>query len=362
MLAFNLLSLAGIFISLEIFNSKFGTESMIINSICNGNANNDSNTVDNCKKIIVSDKINILGLKLSDFSLIYFLSVFILGILNPQNAFFLKIISYSTTIIILYSLFIQIFIEKALCKVCLLTISILIGHMFIANLLPDTNFSFELLSISLFVFATIFFNTKYINDILKQKNEYYSLNIKNSRFKRDYSIFRKELLEKHFEFKNKSDAFLFGEKKVKLNITLITNPFCGYCKEAHNILEKLIIKYPHISAQMRFNHFKDENLESILSIFKNIYDKEGGQTLLKSIALWYEINDTDKFIKRHPDYSTTTDISEIVRLSDENRNSGLTFTPVFLINNYQFPNKYDKEDIFYFMDEMLEDEEFLNEK
>ncbi len=358
---FNLLSSAGVLISLEIFHSKFGVASVVINALCNVTTNNNSNTVDTCKKIIASDKIDILGLKLSDFSLIYFLSIFILGMLTPQNVFSLKIISYSTAIVIIYSLFVQIFIEKAFCKVCLLTISILIGQIFIASLFPNIGLNFEMLSISLFVFTAVFFSTKHINDILKLKNEYYNLNIKNSRFKRDYSIFRKELLEKNFDFKNKSNIFWFGNKKGKLNIILITNPFCGYCKEAHSILERLIIKYPDISAQIRFNYFQDENLESILSVFKNIYDNEGEQALLKSISLWYEINNAEKFIEKHPNFSTKTDISEITALAGENRNYGLTFTPVFLINNYQFPTKYEREDIFYFIDELLEDEEILNE-
>ncbi|NJM80910.1 MAG: hypothetical protein HC854_17190 [Flavobacterium sp.] len=46
-------------------------------------------------------------------------------------------------------------------------------------------------------------------------------------------------------------------------------------------------------------------------------------------------------------------------LANDNRNNGLTFTPIFLINNYQFPDKYDREDIFYFIDDLLEDEEFF---
>jgi hypothetical protein len=44
-------------------------------------------------------------------------------------------------------------------------------------------------------------------------------------------------------------------------------------------------------------------------------------------------------------------------MSVENRNAGLNFTPIILINGYQFPDKYDREDIYYFMDELTEEDE-----
>ena len=50
---------------------------------------------------------------------------------------------------------------------------------------------------------------------------------------------------------------------------------------------------------------------------------------------------------------------ELFSISKENKEYGFTFTPLFLIN-FQFPNKYDKEDIFHFIDELSEDEQAIN--
>jgi len=41
-------------------------------------------------------------------------------------------------------------------------------------------------------------------------------------------------------------------------------------------------------------------------------------------------------------------------MTAENSAAGLTFTPVFIINGYQFPDKYDREDIRYFINELIE--------
>ncbi|GEN78227.1 hypothetical protein CHA01nite_39670 [Chryseobacterium hagamense] len=44
-------------------------------------------------------------------------------------------------------------------------------------------------------------------------------------------------------------------------------------------------------------------------------------------------------------------------MSMRNKNAGLNFTPIILINGYQFPNKYDRYNIYYFIYELIEDEE-----
>ena len=86
---FIILSVAGLFLSLEIFNKKFGKQSAVISGIC-GAAASDSSSKNDCNKIIDSDKINFLGLKLSDFSLIYFLALLVLGIFSPFTDFVLN--------------------------------------------------------------------------------------------------------------------------------------------------------------------------------------------------------------------------------------------------------------------------------
>lgn len=358
---FNILSMMGIFISLEVFKSKFGTESIVINTICNG-SKKASESQSGCNKIFSSDKINFSGLKLSDFSLVYFLGLFILGLFILHSDSLLTFISYFSVLAIVYSLFIQFFIEKTFCKICLLIVSILIGQIIIGSLFFGNNFNYDMFFASIICFSALFFLVIYINDVLNEKEKYYGLSIRNIRFKKNYDIFKRELQEKHFDFYNENGVFWFGKKETNLNISLVTNPFCGYCKDAHIILEKLINKYPDISIQIRFNYFPDiadENFTSIISAFKNIYDIEGEKQLLKAIEIWYENSDMKNFKKKYEKFFKQADLSEIIALADDNKNNGLTFTPVILINNYQFPDKYEREDIFYFVDELLEDEEIL---
>jgi uncharacterized protein YciU (UPF0263 family) len=204
----------------------------------------------------------------------------------------------------------------------------------------------------------------YINEILKQKDEFYIMSLKNNRFKKSYDIFKKELLLKPIDFKVKNDEFLLGNKSSKLNISIITNPYCGYCREAYLIVEKIINKYPDISIQLRFNIFRnnsDENLTMIISIFRNVFKNKGSSLLLEAIEFWHKKNNIEIFKNQYKSFIYETDLSGVLELAEENKDFGLTQTPQILINNYLFSNLYEREDIFYFIDELLEDEEILNE-
>lgn len=357
---FNILSLAGVYISLEIFNQKFGNSSAVIGSICGDTSANP--TTNSCHKIIIQDKTSILGLKFSDFSLIYFIGLSVLGLFLPDTAFIIKGFTFVSVLAIAYSLYIQGFVEKTFCRVCLLIISILaaqlaIGILFFKNLF----FAPQLLLLTLALWIISFAVVLYLSNILEEKETLQKSNAKNLRFKRNYELFKAQLLEN--EKINFSDhtTFSLGNKNAKLHIAIVSNPYCGFCKDAHRIIEELMEKYPNdISVQMRFNYSPDradEKYTRLLSDFMHIYKNRPEEEFLKTVDTWFESKDENKIRQVAGNLSGFEDLSPLTRMSAENISAGLSFTPVFIINGHQFPDKYDREDIYYFIDELLEDEE-----
>ncbi|WP_312341385.1 vitamin K epoxide reductase family protein [Chryseobacterium binzhouense] len=357
---FNMLSLLGLFISLELFSQKFGHDSLIVNSICGVTSNN--NLQSSCKRVFSSDKIDILGLKLSDFSLIYFLGITIVGTLFPQAEIILKIAAITSVFIIIYSLYVQFFLEKTLCRVCLIIIFILLSNLTISLIYLNFNFSINFIFIGIVLFVTLFFTVAYINTIIKEKETLKVLNAKNLRFKRNYELFKRELLSKDkIEFSDENIFFL-GNKNAKLHISVISNPYCGFCKDAHKILEDLLSKYPDkISAQLRFNYVGgnvEEKYTQLISGFLNIYKNKSQQEFLKAIDSWFENRDEEEISKKTKS-KVSEDLTDIIQNTVENIEAQLNFTPIFIINGYQFPDKYERDDIFYFIDDLLEDEEIM---
>ncbi|MDF2551636.1 MAG: transporter permease [Chryseobacterium sp.] len=358
---FNILSLIGVYISLELFNQKFGQESAVVSNICGGTANNASQS--SCSKIFSSDKMDVLGLKLSDFSLIYFLGITFVGLLFPQSQVILRITAMISILVILYSFYVQAFVEKSLCRVCLVIIFVLLGQIALSSFYFSWGINLPVVFTSVILFISLFFTVAFLNNLMNQKEELKKSNAKNLRFKRNYDLFKRELTDKEkIEFTD-NETFFVGSKDAKLHISVVSNPYCGFCKDAHKIVEDLLLQYPdEISAQMRFNYSNeraDEKYTRLISDFLNIYKNKSQREFLQSVDTWFKNKDESE-IKRISGSENPENFTNIIQMTAENSAAGLTFTPVFIINGYQFPDKYDREDIHYFISELIEDEDFLS--
>ncbi|GAB0156427.1 hypothetical protein CHRYSEOSP005_16920 [Chryseobacterium sp. Alg-005] len=356
---FTLLSLIGVYISLEIFNQKFGNTSSVIGSICGDTS--AQQTVNSCDKIITQDKTSLLGLKFSDLSLIYFVGISILSLFLPSTAFIIKGFTLVSVLAIGYSLYIQAFVEKTFCRVCLLIIALLTAQLLISFLFFDhLFFSVPTLLLTAILWLTVFSAVLSLNKLLTDKEDLKKSNAKNLRFKRNYELFKRELLEKEKVYFTDNQTLSLGNKNGKLHIAVVSNPYCGFCKGAHEILEGLLKKYSdEISVQIRFNYTSEkanEKYTALVSDLFSIYKNKSEKEFLNAVENWFEYKDENK-IKELAGSASQEDLAPLIQIGEENSNAGINFTPVFIINGYQFPEKYDREDIWYFIDELMEDEE-----
>jgi thiol-disulfide isomerase/thioredoxin len=263
---------------------------------------------------------------------------------------------------IAYSLYIQAFVEKAFCRVCLLIISILIGQLVLSILFfQSTPFSVGALLLTAVLWILVFSAVLYFSNILSQKENLQKSNAKNLRFKRNYELFKSQLLENgKIEFQD-TETFVLGNKDSKLRLSIVSNPYCGFCKDGHKIMEGLLEKYPDdISVQIRFNYSPeraDEKYTKLLSAFKHIYYSKPQKDFLKAVEEWFETRDENKIVSLSGS-TATEDLTPFIEMTKDNNNSGLNFTPIFILNGHQFPDKYDREDIWFFVDELMEDEDF----
>ena len=357
---FNALSILGIYLSLELFSEKFGQQSVVLNNICRGGT--ASKAQSSCSKIIDSDGINIMGLKLVDLSLIYFIGILVIGIFLPFTEMVLKITSGLSLFVIIYSLYIQIFVEKSLCRICLVIITVLIFQIGISNLYFMSWSSLSSIALSIIALGISFSTLSFINNILKEKDEFHKTSLKHLRFKRNYEIFLRELLDKEkVNFENVGMFFL-GSRDAKIHISLVSNPYCGFCKEAHKILGKLLRKYSgNISAQIRFNYsvsVNDVNFSNLINDFVHVYNNDT-EKFIEAVDDWFDYESEKKIHETYNRNDQQASLEEIEDISLENQTKGFNFTPIFFINGHQFPDKYDREDIFYFIDELLEEDDFI---
>jgi uncharacterized membrane protein len=352
--AYIIISIVGLYYSFEIYKNQHGKNSTVIDKICNNEKEESL-----CQKLMQSDPINIFGLKLSDIALFYFVTTLILVLFINNTQFLIIILSVLSLPVIAYSLYIQIIREKKLCKACLILGSILLVQSGISLFYFNYFFSLEILILGIIYLFSILPLYIFINKTIDENNKLKNENAINLRFKRNYSIFKRELLlTQKIKFEHQK-LFFLGNKDAKVHITLISNLECKFCGETHHILKKLYSeKENDISFQIRFN-FSDEKISSQFeNVFKTLLNSYSlnEKRFLEALDFWYKERNYDAFIKKfglHNNQNTEL----ILKIKDENLTKRLNFTPVFLLNGYIFPQNYEREDVFYFIQDLLDDED-----
>lgn len=361
---YNALTFTGAYLFLEIFKNKLGTKSEIVNNFCGG-TNTSSTKEDNCQKIFKSKDFEWFGLNFSDFGLIYFIALAFLGFILPNNSIIFKIFSSLALFSVVYSIYYQIK-NKTFCRICALVIGILVIQVAVSFLFSNTFFLIKEALQTVFISVLAFFSIKYLKGFFMEKEKLKKDNMKNLRFKRNYILFKSQLVSKgSIDFKKNSEVFFFGNTDAPLHIDLVSNPYCGFCKKAHEIVEQLFENHKeNVSLQLRFNITENEHEEykKLISLFDAAYKTEH-QLSLKIIKDWYEERDFEKLKSQHKQLNNADEnLDKHFLVGKENAEMQLNFTPIILINGFQFPENYDIEDILYFIEDLLEDEEIINER
>ncbi len=353
-----LLSLAGMYLSLEILKEKYGGTSALVSGLCGGEQQENASA---CSELIRSGLLDIGGLKIADLSAVYFILQGLLVLFLPATAGLMLILSAVSAAIILYSLYVQLIVEKKICLICLALIVVLAAQA-ACHFLWWGQLSFSLTPTLLTTLAATGLTGLFLllTDFWAANKELKEGNTTLLRFKRNYDLFRTQLQAMgQVTFSDAHAGFFFGPKDAPLHISLISSPFCGYCEGAHHILEQLLEKYPEqISAQIRFNYRpEDSAMGKVLGAFKTSYGQEGPAAALQLMSAWYQSKDVEKIAAKNA--LDLQDLAAEAAQGKENRAFGFNFTPVFLLNGRQLPEMYDREDIFFFIDELMEDEQFI---
>ena len=347
------ISLIGLCYCIEIYKTQHEINSKFIDKICSSKKENS------CQMVMQEDRINIFGLKLSDMALLYFLTTTIFSLFLNKTQFIIILLSSLSIISVIYSIYIQFFKIRKTCKICLILIGIILSNSLICFLHFEFRFSTRVFLLCLIYFFIITPLYIYVNKIININKKLNHDNLINTRFKRNYDIFKRELFSsKQVNFKYK-DLFFIGKKESKIHITLILNLECFFCKEAFYILKDIYLSNrEYISLQIRFNFFNKPKLPEIGNFIKHLiyaYNK-GENEFFSTFDKWY-------IQKYHfsKEESLINDFMEIEDISKENISEKLNDSPMLLINGYLFSQKYQIEDIYYFIEEIIK-EYYNNDK
>ncbi|CAM1366268.1 Peptidase C39 family protein [Tenacibaculum sediminilitoris] len=359
-----LLSIVGVIISIAIIKQELGLKTSIGDAFCSG-----ADDKKDCDAVLTSKGAEILkGYKLSDFSMLYFTGLALLTFTQIHNPTISYTISLLALPITLYSLYYQYAVVK---KWCLLCLSI-VGVLWLQALIPilTNNYIENFIISDLVTFGLIASLTwlawSYIKPLFTEVHELKKEKIESVKFKRNYELFN-SLLQKSPQldtYLNDSNEIIFGNINSDVELTIITNPFCGHCKPVHTHIDEILKRYHNnVKIKIRFNvntEDTDNDVVKITSRLIELYNtgdqKEcrlamdaiyGGQKPAAWLKQWGECTQKEMY---H---------SELEKEKNWCIENAINFTPEILINGKSFPKEYNRTDLILFIEDLEESSQVL---
>ena len=259
----------------------------------------------------------------------------------------------------LYSIYFQYKIEKKWCPICLSIIGVV--YLEFAFLLFLYN-GFYANTVSLALFTSIFSLIAGLVYLLKpifiEKKEVNEKYIKQLRFSRNYEIFKNTLVKSETQFFDK-EYIVLGNRESKHKISVVTSPLCGYCKDAHTLLDKIYHRFGNdIGISIRFNFDENSTNKNLFLRLAEIYEAQGDVDFMFALKDWFENKNLDNWLNKFGNFENTDGIeNKLIEITNENKEKGLNFTPNIFLNQYDYPKQYERENLEYFIADWLEDEE-----
>lgn len=139
----------------------------------------------------------------------------------------------------------------------------------------------------------------------------------------------------------------FGNKDAKINITIISNPFCNPCAQMHKRLSE--IKNSNVRFQYIFTNFSKE-MESVNKYLIGFYNKYGEEPTWNVLDKWFssEVKDISFFDFIDFDYNTEKIMTDIHKSREWLKSHPFMKTPTVLINGREVVWPYEIEDYTYY--------------
>ena len=361
------LSMIGLTSCALILQHELGISSVVLNKICSGASEKLS-----CNDVMESKGSKFLGfLKLSDLGIIYFLSTSLSAILlliGKETSIPLYLISVLALPFTFYSIYYQFSVVKKWCLLCLSVVLVLwmqSGLAFLA-ILPISVWEFGissylLITLSVYLICSLWI---FIAPKLRQEKDFYELKIQSHKFKRNFEIFNNLISSSQSIDTQLPDTneITFGALYSELEILVVTNPMCGFCKNAHKLIHTALAHEVDVKIIVRFN--LSQNSEAIdnriASKLIEIFHFKGEQECLKAMDEVYSDGSKSGWLNKWGGSQNENYDHILMKEKDWCINNNISFTPAILLNGKSYPKEYDFEELQYFLSDLSEIKKQVN--
>ncbi len=359
------LSITGVIFSFYAVRESLGIHSQTMQQFCTSIKNS------NCSEVINNNTGKLLkNFSLADASLVFFSIITLYHLFYGYNSTLLLPTIIGVPFIV-FSIYSQALIIKKWCTICLVIASIVTG--LIITSIFSLPFSFDLSSIFGLTLISAAFTLAYLysKENIVENKDFKSDNIKLNHFKRDPQIFDHllSLSEKVHDTGVISNEIILGNPNAQFKIISLTNPMCGYCKEAFESYSKVIKSMGErvqviIRLRVAIDDLNNEATQVSLRLLE-IYHDKGSDSFINAYNAWFKDRTFSIWVKNYGSPKNKKNHTEVLKKQSEwaEKNS-LHYTPASLMNGTLYPKKYSYKEFFHFTNLMIEshDEIMLNEK
>ena len=358
-----ILSAVGLIISVFIAKHELGSQSATANSFCNLSENTS------CDAILNSKGATLFGtFKLSDLGMVAFASCCLcwglFAINGVSNFTIMSIVTLLAFPFTLYSVYYQFAVVKKWCPLCLGIVGVLLLQ---TAALLSLDFSLIGLDVGLketSIFLVSIFITigiwSFLKPLLKKQKSLSTLEVGHYKFKRNFSLFNALFKENAPLFPSAVPGeIVFGNEHAPIELIIVTSPLCHFCKAAHKDIEKILaLGKDKVKVTFRFivdTQDKEWILYKIVSQLLHIYHTQGKASCLLNLDTLYAEEASVEHWMKEQDLHTDSSYDTIMEhQKDWCAENDINFTPALYVNNREFPDEYDRSDLLYFVDDIIE--------
>lgn len=311
-----------------------------------------------CNSIINSNsKIFLKQLEFVDLPICFFSFAFLLNILNYPVSIII-LLSFISFPLVIYSLYLQMFILKKWCLLCLIVAFLLIANTSFF-FIYSKGLGFSLTSFtSAFVLFTLvclywfsFKNSsiKYI-EVKKQVNSLI-------RFKRNEDVYNAISSEmKDFTNSINIPKITIGNQNTQNTITIFLSPSCPHCHTAYKDAKDLILKYPDkIKLEIAYNlniNNTENTYSDIAKVIMKLRNNKGN--FIDALDDWHirRLNIEEwkmKWFTKNDFLKESEEIDLQYRWCIKNE---FNYAPVKIFNGKLLSQHYEINELFYFFKEV----------
>lgn len=348
------LKLTGIVVSILLLAHSIDVNNPLVQNLCSLGRKN------NCNAILKSNGAKIASwLSWSEVGFFYFTSSFLCLLYNPYSAALIGWLSLLALPYTFYSIAYQ-YKHKNWCVLCcavqvllvlenLTALSFGLWPLSIKNLQASTFLPSVLIC---FLLPVVIWSL--LKPLLLKNIQFKPLTQQLKKFKYNSELFGQALVNQpRYAINDNLMPVVLGNPKAETIITMISNPFCGPCGNAHQTLDEWLKTRDDLQLKIIFttaDHDDDEKTKVARHI--------GALTKLNDIALveralndWYaqSTKEYEQWAQKYP-VNFNSEINAVTqKQKDWCEMAEISSTPTILVNGYKLPEPYRLEDIKYLL-------------